>query len=1073
MSSHLLPVNMGTLSRVGTKFGIYLLTLSCYAWAQATNNTDLGTSAVGQSTAATATFSSVSGTPTTYSLVYGTDFTVNTQGCTNTAPFSCPVTFTPHSPGLRRDALVAKDSSGNVIGTQYLHGMGQGALGMMTPGLIHTLDLGSLSSATVKGATFDPAGNLFLSDGANARIIKVTPNGAATVFGVSLPQGYPTGFYPHGLAVDGAGVLYVVDSSNSQVLQVAPSGTATVLTFTGLTAPAGLNTPTALVLDADNNLYVADKENDRVIKRAPDGTATVLNLNTTSNPPLDGPIGLALDHMSGTLYINSSNDPPAPSTIIKVLANGTASNLMLSNNVSLQVPASLAADAAGNLYIADTGGNQLLRARPDGTALVIAGSGAAGNTGDNGPATSAQIATPFAVAVSPDGKVYLSDTTNNVIRQISNNNTAVFAATAVGSNSQQTVTFANLGNASATLASPLSFGNNSTPFSLGNSGTTDCASRAGTSFAAGANCTLQVQFAPTVAGPASASLTPFAGATLTFQGTTAPTTQVTLASDTPGASFAVSGSGCAPGAYTAQQNTLAWVVNATCSVTATAPSGYLFSAWTDNNSTTNPRTFTAPASAVTYTAHFSATSSPCSYALSAASASFSASASDGSVNVTAPTGCAWTAISNASWLTVTAGAQGSAGGTVSFHLDVNSGSSSRTGAITVGGQTMTVVQGAATVASGALRFVPVAPCRVADTRNDNGPFGGPLLTGQTTRDFAIPQSTCNIPANAQAYSLNFTVVPVDKLTYLTVFPTGQPQPVASTLNSLDGRIKANAAMMPAGANGAVSVFATDDTQLVIDINGYFVPASTPSALAFYPMTPCRMVDTRGPVGPLGAPALSAQQERVFPVLTSACPVPATAQAYALNYTVAPKGALSFLTTWPTGQTRPGVSTLNAPTGAITANAALVPAGDLGNLSVFATNETDLIIDINGYFAPPGSGGLSLYNIAPCRVYDSRAQTEAQPIIQTVSINVAGSNCSAPAGAQAYIFNATVVPTQSLTFLTLWQHGAGDQPNASTLNALDGAVMSNLAIVPTTDGSVNVFASHSTHLILDIFSYFAQ
>ena len=369
----------------------------------------------------------------------------------------------------------------------------------------------------------------------------------------------------------------------------------------------------------------------------------------------------------------------------------------------------------------------------------------------------------------------------------------------------------------------------------------------------------------------------------------------------------------------------------------------------------------------------------------------------------------------------------------------------------------------------ALRFVPTAPCRAFDTRN----YAGAGIPGQTTQNFLMLESPCGIPFNAQAYSLNFTVVPAGKLSYLTAFPAGQPKPVASTLNSFDGRVKANAAIVPAGINGDVSVFATDDTQFIIDVNGYFVPASTSTALAFYPVTPCRLVDTRGAAGPLGAPSLSAQQERRFPVLTSACNIPAMAQAYALNYTVIPKAPLSYLTTWPTGQTRPGVSTLNAPTGAITANAALVPAGDNGDLSVYATGDTDLIIDINGYFAPPVSGGLSLYNLAPCRVYDSRTQASAQPIINTETINVAGGSCGAPANAQSYVFNATVIPTNSLLFLSLWPHGGGgEQPNASTLNAPDGSVTSNMAIVPTSDGSVNAFASHSTHLILDIFGYFA-
>ena len=93
------------------------------------------------------------------------------------------------------------------------------------------------------------------------------------------------------------------------------------------------------------------------------------------------------------------------------------------------------------------------------------------------------------------------------------------------------------------------------------------------------------------------------------------------------------------------------------------------------------------------------------------------------------------------------------------------------------------------------RFVPITPCRIADTRNADGPFGGPTLPGNTSRDFAIPFSGCGIPSNATAYSLNVAVVPQGPLGYLTLWPTGQPQPLVATLNS-DGRVKSNAAIVP-------------------------------------------------------------------------------------------------------------------------------------------------------------------------------------------------------------------------------------------------------------------------------------
>src|ERR1700761_8705789 len=140
-----------------------------------------------------------------------------------------------------------------------------------------------------------------------------------------------------------------------------------------------------------------------------------------------------------------------------------------------------------------------------------------------------------------------------------------------------------------------------------------------------------------------------------------------------------------------------------------------------------------------------------------------------------------------------------------------------------------------------LQFIPVTPCRVADTRNANGPFGGPEMAANETRNFAVPASSCNIPTSAAAYALNVTVVPDGQLSYLTMWPLGQNQPFVSTLNS-DGRVKANAAIVPAGSGG-VSVFVTNPTHVIIDINGYFVPDGTPGALQFFSVTPCRVADT--------------------------------------------------------------------------------------------------------------------------------------------------------------------------------------------------------------------------------------
>jgi hypothetical protein len=371
-------------------------------------------------------------------------------------------------------------------------------------------------------------------------------------------------------------------------------------------------------------------------------------------------------------------------------------------------------------------------------------------------------------------------------------------------------------------------------------------------------------------------------------------------------------------------------------------------------------------------------------------------------------------------------------------------------------------------AASPLQFVKVTPCRVVDTRNPTGPLGGPVMAALTSREFDIPSGACNIPSSAVAYSFNVTVVPIGPLAYLSIWPSGQTQPLVSTLNS-DGRVKANAAITPAGNNGGVSVYVTNETQVILDIDGYFVPKGTASALAFYPVTPCRVVDTRNAVGPLGGPYMAALTSRSFPVQSSSCGLPADAQVYSLNVTVVPRGPLGYMTMWPSGEAQPLVSTLNDLKGTYTANAAIVPAASNGDVSVYVTNSTDVVLDVDGYFAAPATGGLSLYTVTPCRVLDTRQTTEA--FNGVLRVGVASSACAPPSTAEAYVLNATIVAPAGLGYLSLWPAGE-NQPTVSTLNALDGALTSNMAIVPTHNGNIEAFSSNPTQLILDLSSYFA-
>ena len=125
-------------------------------------------------------------------------------------------------------------------------------------------------------------------------------------------------------------------------------------------------------------------------------------------------------------------------------------------------------------------------------------------------------------------------------------------------------------------------------------------------------------------------------------------------------------------------------------------------------------------------------------------------------------------------------------------------------------------------------FVAVTPCRVVDTRLANGPLGAPIMSANSTRSFPLPSSSCGLPASATAYSLNVTVVPLNgaPLYYLSIWATGATQPVVSTLNDIAGDTIANAAIVPAGTGGAVSVYVTDASDVIMDVNGYFTSNST-------------------------------------------------------------------------------------------------------------------------------------------------------------------------------------------------------------------------------------------------------
>ena len=303
------------------------------------------------------------------------------------------------------------------------------------------------------GVAVDGAGNLYIADTSNNRIRKVDSTGTITTVAGSGERGFSGDGdpateaqlnYPRGVAVDGAGNLYIADASNHRIRKVDSTGTITTIAgsgergFSGDGDPATearLRSPTGVAVDGAGNLYIGDSGNHRI--RKVDSSGLISTIAGTGERGFGGdggpavqaqlaiPRGLAADG-AGNLFIadwlnHRIRKVDAAGTITKFAGGGEitfSGDGGPAGGAQLRSPSGVAADGAGNLYIAEDSDHRIRKVDSAGVITTIAGTGERGFGGDGGPAVQAQFTYPRGIAADSAGNLYIADTLNSRIRKV-------------------------------------------------------------------------------------------------------------------------------------------------------------------------------------------------------------------------------------------------------------------------------------------------------------------------------------------------------------------------------------------------------------------------------------------------------------------------------------------------------------------------------------------------------------------------------------------------------------------------------------------------------------------------------
>jgi arabinan endo-1,5-alpha-L-arabinosidase len=297
--------------------------------------------------------------------------------------------------------------------------------------------------------TADSGGIIYVADTANHTIRRISPAGAVTTLaGLAGSSGSADGTgaaarfnHPAGAAVDGAGNVYVADTDNATIRKITPAGVVSTVAGTagargssdGTGSAASFNGPSGIAADTAGNLYVADTLNHTIRRVTPAGAVSVIAGTagvsgsadgTGSAARFHGPQGLAIDG-AGNLYVADTNNDTIRKIILSSRVVSTVAGQAgvsgstdgAGSQAQFFFPSGVAIDVAGNLFVADTDNSTIREVTLSGGAATIAGQ--AGTTGSaDGVDGAARFNFPSGVAADISGNIYVADASNHTIRAV-------------------------------------------------------------------------------------------------------------------------------------------------------------------------------------------------------------------------------------------------------------------------------------------------------------------------------------------------------------------------------------------------------------------------------------------------------------------------------------------------------------------------------------------------------------------------------------------------------------------------------------------------------------------------------